>query len=95
MLRTWLICASEESSAVYPVSTGSSGEKPSSLVPRLTATAVGITSSQVLVYLAELAPAKTRGQIVGIQQWAIDWGILISEFLTLLMTFPTRQRTNG
>lgn len=38
-----------------------------------------MTSSQVLVYLAELAPAKTRGQIVGIQQWAIDWGILISE----------------
>ncbi|KAF3761581.1 hypothetical protein M406DRAFT_50654 [Cryphonectria parasitica EP155] len=39
--------------------------------------AIGITSSQVLVYLAELAPAKTRGQIVGIQQWSIEWGILI------------------
>ncbi|PSR81545.1 general substrate transporter [Coniella lustricola] len=39
--------------------------------------AIGITSSQVLVYLAELAPASTRGRIVGIQQWAIDWGILI------------------
>ena len=39
--------------------------------------AIGITSSQVLVYLAELAPAATRGRIVGIQQWSIEWGILI------------------
>jgi MFS family permease len=39
--------------------------------------AVGITSSQVLVYLAELAPSQIRGRIVGIQQWAIEWGILI------------------
>ncbi|CAM1509010.1 Fc.00g027490.m01.CDS01 [Cosmosporella sp. VM-42] len=39
--------------------------------------AIGITSSQVLVYLAELAPSETRGRIVGIQQWSIEWGILI------------------
>lgn len=36
--------------------------------------AIGVTSSQVLVYLAELAPSKTRGRIVGIQQWSIEWG---------------------
>lgn len=36
--------------------------------------AIGVTSSQVLVYLAELAPSKTRGAIVGIQQWSIEWG---------------------
>lgn len=35
---------------------------------------IGITSSQVLVYLAELAPSGIRGRIVGIQQWAIEWG---------------------
>jgi MFS family permease len=29
------------------------------------------------VYLAELAPSRIRGRIVGIQQWAIEWGILI------------------
>lgn len=40
-------------------------------------TAIGVTSSQCLVYLAELAPAKTRGRVVGIQQWSIEWGILI------------------
>lgn len=39
--------------------------------------AVGLTSSQVCVYLAELAPGRIRGRIVGIQQWAIEWGILI------------------
>lgn len=39
--------------------------------------AVGIASSQVCVYLAELSPARIRGRIVGIQQWAIEWGILI------------------
>jgi len=38
---------------------------------------VGITSSQTCVYLAELAPGEIRGRIVGIQQWAIEWGILI------------------
>ncbi|KAL5461178.1 hypothetical protein PMIN06_002366 [Paraphaeosphaeria minitans] len=39
--------------------------------------AIGICSSQVCVYLAELAPSKIRGRIVGIQQWSIEWGILI------------------
>ncbi|KKO96434.1 hypothetical protein THAR02_11465 [Trichoderma harzianum] len=39
--------------------------------------AIGITSSQCIVYLAELAPSRSRGRIVGIQQWSIDWGILI------------------
>ncbi|KAL1605266.1 hypothetical protein SLS60_004812 [Paraconiothyrium brasiliense] len=39
--------------------------------------AIGICSSQVCVYLAELAPSKIRGRIVGIQQWSIEFGILI------------------
>ncbi|KAK1537680.1 hypothetical protein CPAR01_07793 [Colletotrichum paranaense] len=39
--------------------------------------AIGITSSQCCVYLAELAPSRIRGRIVGIQQWSIEWGILI------------------
>ncbi|KAK0659860.1 High-affinity glucose transporter [Lasiodiplodia hormozganensis] len=38
---------------------------------------VGIMSSQVPVYLAELSPGRIRGRVVGIQQWAIEWGILI------------------
>lgn len=36
--------------------------------------AIGVTSSQCIVYLSELAPSRTRGRIVGIQQWSIDWG---------------------
>lgn len=39
--------------------------------------AVGITSSQTCVYLSELSKAKVRGRVVGIQQWSIEWGILI------------------
>lgn len=38
---------------------------------------IGITSSQTCVYLAELAPSRIRGRIVGVQQWSIEWGILI------------------
>ncbi|KAF4555617.1 Sugar (and other) transporter-like protein 35 [Elsinoe fawcettii] len=49
--------------------------------------AVGITSSQVCVYLAELAPGKIRGRIVGLQQWAIEWGILIMFLISYGCTF--------
>jgi len=38
---------------------------------------VGITSSQVPVYLAEISKKETRGSIIVIQQWAIEWGIFI------------------
>ncbi|KAF2085157.1 sugar transporter [Saccharata proteae CBS 121410] len=38
---------------------------------------VGIMSSQIPVYLAELSPGRIRGRVVGIQQWAVEWGILI------------------
>ncbi|KAK9475107.1 general substrate transporter [Dipodascopsis tothii] len=42
---------------------------------------VGCTSSQVPVYLAELAKREVRGKVMGIQQWAIEWGILILYFV--------------
>ena len=38
---------------------------------------VGICSAQVPVYISELAPPSTRGRLVGCQQWAITWGIMI------------------
>lgn len=41
---------------------------------------VGITSSQVPVYLAEIAKKEKRGSIIVIQQLAIEWGILIMFF---------------
>jgi len=42
---------------------------------------VGITSSQVPVYLAEISKKETRGSIIVIQQWAIEWGIFIMYFI--------------
>jgi len=41
---------------------------------------VGITSSQVPVYLAEIAKHDKRGSIIVIQQLAIEWGIFIMFF---------------
>lgn len=41
---------------------------------------VGITSSQVPVYLVEITKKERRGSIVVIQQWAIEWGIFIMYF---------------
>lgn len=38
---------------------------------------VGICSAQVPVYVSELAPPSKRGRVVGSQQWAITWGILV------------------
>lgn len=43
---------------------------------------VGICSAQVPVYISEIAPPSKRGRLVGAQQWAITWGILIM-FCTL------------
>ena len=42
---------------------------------------VGITSSQVPVYLAEIAKKEKRGSIIVIQQLAIEWGIFIMFFV--------------
>lgn len=42
---------------------------------------VGITSSQVPVYLAEIAKKDQRGSIVVIQQLAIEFGILVMYFI--------------
>jgi MFS family permease len=38
---------------------------------------VGIQSAQVPVYISECVPPTKRGRLVGLQQWAITWGILI------------------
>ncbi|KAF8248389.1 general substrate transporter [Wilcoxina mikolae CBS 423.85] len=42
---------------------------------------VGITSSTVPVYQAEMAQKELRGRMVSLQQWAITWGILIQFFI--------------
>lgn len=42
---------------------------------------VGICSAQVPVYISELSPPSKRGRFIGMQQWAITWGIAIMFFL--------------
>lgn len=42
---------------------------------------VGICSAQVPVYISEISQPSMRGRLVGFQQWAITWGILIMFFI--------------
>ncbi|KAL9114986.1 MAG: hypothetical protein Q9227_001230 [Pyrenula ochraceoflavens] len=48
---------------------------------------VGICSAQVPVYISELAPPSRRGLVVGTQQWAITWGILIMFYISYGCSF--------
>ncbi|KAK9480890.1 general substrate transporter [Lipomyces japonicus] len=49
--------------------------------------AIGICSSQVPVYLAELSPKRIRGRLVGLFQWAVTWGIMIMFYISYGCTF--------
>ncbi|KAL5337518.1 general substrate transporter [Aspergillus crustosus] len=48
---------------------------------------VGICSAQVPVYVAELAQPSKRGTVVGAQQWAITWGILVMFYISYGSSF--------
>ncbi|EMC98459.1 hypothetical protein BAUCODRAFT_574523 [Baudoinia panamericana UAMH 10762] len=48
---------------------------------------VGICSAQVPVYIAELAPPTKRGRLIGAQQWAITWGIMIMFYISYGSSF--------
>jgi MFS family permease len=48
---------------------------------------VGICSAQVPVYVSELAPPHRRGLVVGTQQWAITWGILIMFYISYACSY--------
>ncbi|CZR57683.1 related to high-affinity glucose transporter [Phialocephala subalpina] len=54
---------------------------------------IGITSSQVPVYLAEIAKKESRGSIIVIQQWSIEWGIFIMYFVGYGCKFITTTPT--
>lgn len=51
---------------------------------------VGICSAQVPVYITEVAPPTKRGRLVGAQQWAITWGILIMFYVSYACSFIGR-----
>ncbi|KAI9759496.1 MAG: MFS sugar transporter [Candelina submexicana] len=48
---------------------------------------VGIASTIVPVYQAEIAPKEIRGRVVALQQWSITWGILIQYFIQYASSF--------
>lgn len=48
---------------------------------------VGICSAQVPVYISEIAPPSKRGRLVGAQQWAITWGIMIMFYISYGSSF--------
>ncbi|KAG9526388.1 general substrate transporter, partial [Aureobasidium melanogenum] len=48
---------------------------------------VGICSAQVPVYISEIAPPSKRGKLVGLQQWAITWGIMIMFYISYGCSF--------
>ncbi|KAE8350308.1 general substrate transporter [Aspergillus coremiiformis] len=48
---------------------------------------VGIESAQVPVYISEMSPPSKRGRFVGVQQWAITWGILIMFYISYGCSF--------
>ncbi|PVH76940.1 sugar transporter [Cadophora sp. DSE1049] len=50
---------------------------------------VGICSAQIPVYLSEIAPPSKRGRLVGTQQWAITWGIMIMFYISYGCSFLT------
>ena len=48
---------------------------------------VGIASAQVPTYISELAQPNRRGRLVGAQQWAITWGIMIMFYISYGTSF--------
>ena len=42
---------------------------------------IGIASTVVPIYQAEIAPKEIRGRVVTLQQWSVTWGILIQYFI--------------
>ncbi|KAI5305296.1 hypothetical protein KEM56_004782, partial [Ascosphaera pollenicola] len=42
---------------------------------------IGMASTVVPIYQAEVAPKDIRGGIISLQQWAITWGIMIQYFI--------------
>ncbi|KAK9464769.1 general substrate transporter [Lipomyces arxii] len=49
--------------------------------------AIGICSSQVPVYVAELSPKRIRGRLVGAFQWSVTWGVMIMFFIGYACSF--------
>lgn len=70
----WIIGAAIQCSAI---------NRASLVVGRIVGgVAIGFVSSQVPVYVAEIAPKHIRGRLVGLYQWAITWGIMVMFYIS-------------
>ena len=56
---------------------------------------VGVESAQVPVYIAEISPPSKRGRFIGLQQWAITWGILIMYYISYGCSFIGKETATG
>ncbi|RDA92109.1 hypothetical protein CP533_6069 [Ophiocordyceps camponoti-saundersi (nom. inval.)] len=56
---------------------------------------VGIESAQVPVYIAEISPPSKRGRFIGMQQWAITWGILIMYYISFGCSYIGEQNSRN
>lgn len=56
---------------------------------------VGFESAQVPVYIAEISPPSKRGRLIGMQQWAITWGILIMYYISYGCSFIGEQNSHN
>ncbi|ODV88634.1 hypothetical protein CANCADRAFT_126349 [Tortispora caseinolytica NRRL Y-17796] len=43
---------------------------------------IGLASSQVPVYISEIAPKRIRGRLGSLFQWAVTWGIMIMFYIS-------------
>ena len=57
--------------------------------------AVGLESAQVPVYIAEIAPPSKRARLIGFQQWAITWGILIMYYISYGCSYIGENTVEG
>lgn len=51
---------------------------------------VGSLSMIVPMYVAECAPPELRGLLIGMQQFAIEFGIMVSFWIVRTSTIPSR-----
>jgi len=48
---------------------------------------IGILTSTIPMYCAEIAPAEHRGALAGLLQWMLSWGFLVAQWLGYGCTF--------
>ena len=80
-MRSWVTKLANELLTIHSFQTAANGIALLVIGRIVAGVCVGIASSIVPVYQAEIAPKEIRGRVVSLQQWAITWGILIQYFV--------------